>query len=60
VASIEDHIRADGGTSCIVRWRAGGTRAGRRENETFSAGTDAQNRARAEGFRQMVVAAGEH
>lgn len=60
MASIEERTRADGGTSCIVRWRAGGCRSGKRESETFGAGTDAQNRARAEGFRQMVSAAGEH
>jgi hypothetical protein len=60
MASIEEHVRADGGTSCIVRWRVGGTREGNRETETFGAGTDAQNRARAEGFKRMVTAAGEH
>lgn len=59
LASIEKHPRSDGGTSCIVRWRAGGSRSGRRESETFGAGSDAQNLARAEGFKQMVTAAGQ-
>ena len=59
MTSIEEHLRSDGGTSCIVRWRLGGTRAGKRVSETFSAGTDAQNRSRADSFRTMVNAAGE-
>jgi hypothetical protein len=59
MAYIEEILRADGGTSCAVRWRLGGSRTGRRQTETFGAGTDAQNRARAEGFRTMVAAAGE-
>jgi integrase len=60
MAYVEEHARADGGTSCVVRWRLGGSRAGRRQSETFGAGTDAQNRARAEGFRSMVASAGEY
>ena len=59
MAYVEENVRADGGTSCVVRWRLGGSRTGRRQTETFGAGTDAQNRARAEGFRAMVAAAGE-
>lgn len=59
MAYIEENLRADGGTSCVVRWRLSGTRTGRRQSETFGAGSDPQNRARAEGFRSMVAAAGE-
>ncbi len=59
MAYIEQERRSDGGTSYAVRWRLGGTRSGRKQRETFSAGTDAQNKARAEGFRDMVTAAGE-
>ncbi|MFO6453364.1 MULTISPECIES: tyrosine-type recombinase/integrase [unclassified Aeromicrobium] len=50
--------RTDGGLSVRVEWRMGGGRAGVRQDETFSAGTDAQNLARAEGFKKMVEAAG--
>jgi hypothetical protein len=46
-------------TSYVVRWRLGGSRSGRKERETFGARTDARNKARAEGFREMVAAAGE-
>lgn len=60
MAWIEGKTRSDGGTSCVVRWRLGGARTGKPQNETFGAGSDAQNRARAEGFQQMVTAAGEH
>ncbi len=60
MAWIEAKKRTDGGTSCIVRWRLGGTRSGKPQNETFSAGSDEQNMARAEGFKQMVMAAGEY
>lgn len=60
MAWIEPKKRNDGGTSCSVRWRLGGSRTGRPQVETFGAGSDAQNRARAEGFRQMVIAAGEY
>jgi integrase len=60
VAWIEAKKRKDGGTSCVVRWRLGGTRTGKPQSETFGAGSDQQNRARAEGFRDMVKAAGEY
>jgi hypothetical protein len=59
MAWIETKERTDGGTTCIVRWRLGGTRGGKPQNETFSAGSDEKNAARAEGFKQMVMAAGE-
>jgi integrase len=60
MAWIEPKTRSDGGTSYSVRWRLGGTRDGRPQVETFGAGSDARNLARAEGFKQMVTAAGEH
>ncbi|MCW2838746.1 MAG: hypothetical protein JWR55_229 [Aeromicrobium sp.] len=60
MAWIEHRKRADGGVSARVVWRFGGRRGAPREDETFSAGSDAQNRARAEGFKQMVEAAGGH
>lgn len=41
-------------------WRLGGARAGAYRAETFSAGSDAQNLARADGFQKMVDAAGQH
>ena len=59
MAWIEARKRSDGGTSFLVRWRLGGSRAGRPQLETFGAGSDARNRARAEGFRDTVAAAGE-
>ncbi len=59
MAYIEQDRRSDGGTSYVVRWRLGGSRSGRKQRETFGAGTDAQNKARAEGFRDMVAVAGE-
>lgn len=59
MAWIDKRQRTDGGTSYTVRWRAGGTRTGKRQSETFGAGPDEQNSARAEGFRLMVLAAGE-
>ena len=40
-------------------WRLGGARDGAYQAETFSAGTDAQNLARADGFKKMVDAAGQ-
>ena len=40
-----------------VVWRLGGTRDGAYQAETFSAGTDARNLARADGFKRMVDAA---
>ncbi|HVQ90369.1 MAG TPA: hypothetical protein VMU51_04985 [Mycobacteriales bacterium] len=59
MAWIEPKKRTDGGTSFSVRWRLGGTRAGRPQVETFGAGSDTQNLARAEGFKRTVAAAGE-
>jgi hypothetical protein len=59
MAWIEQKKRADGGLSARVVWRYGGARDGAYQSETFSAGSDAQNLARAEGFRQMVHAAGQ-
>ncbi|MDQ4109553.1 MAG: site-specific integrase [Actinomycetota bacterium] len=59
MAWIEHKKRTDGGTSALVRWRLGGRRDGARQTETFSAGSDEQNTARAEGFQTMVDAAGE-
>lgn len=58
MAWVEAKKRADGGTSCTVRWRLGGARGGCSQNETFGAGSDAQNAARADGFKRMVEAAG--
>ena len=46
-------------TSYLVKWRLGGTRPGRMQLEIFGAPSDAPNHARAEGFRDMVVAAVE-
>lgn len=60
MAWIEQRTRSDGGLSACVMWRQGGRRGAPRQKETFSAGSDAQNRARAEGFKQMVDAAGQH
>ncbi len=59
MAYIEKERRSDGGTSFVVHWRLGGSRSGAKQRETFGAGADAQNRARAEGFRDMVALAGE-
>lgn len=59
MAWIEQKRRSDGGTSAMVRWRVGGTRSGRMQTETFGAGSDDQNLARAEGFKRMVEAAGQ-
>ncbi len=58
MAWLEAKKRSDGSTSCTVRWRLGGTRDGRPQNETFGAGSDERNAARAEGFKRMVEAAG--
>ena len=58
MAWIETKRRADGGTSARVIWRLGGGR-GAYQSETFGAGSDAQNRARADGFKKMVEAAGQ-
>ena len=51
--------RSDGGCSAVVRWRLGGSRTGRMQTETFGAGSDDQNLARAQGFQRMVEAAGQ-
>jgi hypothetical protein len=42
-----------------VKCRLGGARDGPRQSETLGAGSDEQNRARAEGFQRIVAAAGE-
>ena len=59
MAWIEQRTRSDGGRSAVVRWRLGGSRTGRRQTETFGAGSDDQNLARAAGFKRMVDAAGQ-
>ena len=48
MAWVQQRQRADGGSSVRVDWRTVGGRTGVRQHETFSAGTDAQNRACAE------------
>lgn len=58
MAWIQQRKRSDGGTSARVEWRLGGGRGGPRQEETFAAGTDEQNLARAEGFKKMVEATG--
>jgi hypothetical protein len=50
MAWIEQHKRADGGLTARVIWRPEGRREATRVWETFSAGSDAQNLARADGF----------
>ncbi len=59
MAWIEKKQRRDGGVSARVVWRLGGTRGGGYQSETFSAGSDAQNLARADGSKKMVDAAGQ-
>lgn len=59
MAWIEKRTRGDGGVSARVVWRFGGAREGAYQAETFSAGSDAQNLARADGFKKMVDAAGQ-
>jgi hypothetical protein len=59
MAWIEQHRRADGGLTVRVIWRPGGAREAARVWETFGAGSDAQNLARADGFKRMVEAAGQ-
>jgi hypothetical protein len=59
MAWIEQHRRADGGLTARVIWRPGGARDAIRVWETFGAGSDAQNLARADGFKRMVEAAGQ-
>ena len=57
MAWIEQHRRADGGLTARVIWRPGGARDATRVWETFGAELDAQNLARADGFKRMVEAA---
>ena len=59
MAWIDKRRRRDGGVSARVVWRLGGTRDGAYQAETFSVGSDAQNLARADGFKNMVDAAHE-
>ena len=42
-----------------MTWRLGGARDGVRQVETFAIGTNAQNFARADGFKRMVEASGQ-
>ena len=46
MAWIQERERADGGVSARVEWRLGGGRKGPRQEETFSAGSEARGRAR--------------
>jgi hypothetical protein len=50
MAWIEQRRRTDGGVTARVFWRPGGCRDTPRVWETFCAGSDAQNLARADGF----------
>lgn len=59
MAWIEKRKRSDGGVSAYVAWRLGGG-SGPRQTETFTAGSDEQNLARADGFKKMVESAGEY
>jgi hypothetical protein len=59
MAWTEQQQRADGGLTVRVFWRRGGGRDATRVWETFGAGSDAQNLARADGFKRMVEAAGQ-
>jgi hypothetical protein len=52
MAWIEKRKRGDGGVSARVVWRLGVARGGAYQAETFSAGTDAQNLARAMASRR--------
>lgn len=58
MAWIERRKRSDGGTSAVVRWRLGGTRSGPVQSQTFGTGSDDENLASAEQFKQRVEAAG--
>jgi len=60
MAWIEQRQRVDGERSVRVKWRMGGGRGAAFQVETFSAGSKAQNQARAEGFKTMVEAAGNY
>jgi integrase len=59
MAWTEKRQRSDGAVSARVVWRLGGVREGVYQSETFGAGSDAQNLARADGFKKMVDAAGQ-
>ena len=59
MAWIEQQQRADGGGTARVIWRPGRGRDATRVWETFSVGSDAQNLARADGFKRMVESAGQ-
>lgn len=59
MAWIEERERGGGGVSVRVVWRLGGTREGARQVETFSVGTNDQNRARATSFMRLVDLAGQ-
>ena len=59
MAWIEQVRRGDGGLTVRVIWRPAGGRETPRVWETFGAGSDAQNLARADGFKRMVEAAGQ-
>ena len=59
MAWIAPHRRAGGGLTAQVIWRPGGGRDTPRVWETFSTGSNAQNLARADGFKRMVDAAGQ-
>ena len=56
MAWIEQHRRADGGLIARVIWRPGGARDATRVWETLGAGSDAQNLARADGFKLSALA----
>ena len=56
---IEQRERAGGRLVARVTWRLGGARDGVRQVETFAIGTNAQNLARADGFKRMVEASGQ-
>ena len=58
MAWIEKRTRGDGGVSARVVWRLGGTRDGAYQAETFSAGTDAQNLARAAPAAEGIAPSG--
>src|SRR4051812_46708918 len=60
MAWIEKRTLTDATTSAQVKWRLGGRRGGPMQPETFSAGSDEQTPARAEGLKTTVKAAGQH
>lgn len=59
MAWLEKRKRGAGGVSVFVVWRLGGTREGAYQAETFSAGSNEQNFARADGFKKAVEASGQ-